>query len=247
MIVNRINKAVILAAGLGSRLKPLTNTAPKCLTLIDGESITQHTLDILEKNGIKETIILIGYLGNMIVKEIGFQYRKMKISYLWNHIYNKTNTMYSLWLAKKYLEQGIILIEGDTLFEEALISGVLAREKEKTFWIVEQFTRKHEGSMEIVNQDERIIELQMVYEQLVEYRDNYFKSAGILKITSEYGKKLSKWLKQDVENGNINIYYDLVIAKHLSDSPIYIHDITDLKWAQLDNLNDLKRMEQIFK
>lgn len=246
-MVNRIDKAVILAAGLGSRLKPLTNTAPKCLTLVDGQSITQHTLDILEKNGIKETVILIGYLGNMIAKKIGSQYRGMKISYLWNHIYSKTNTMYSLWLANKYLEQGIILIEGDTLFEEILISGALARETGKTFWIVEQFTSQYEGSMEIVDQDKRIIELRMVHGQLAEYRNNYFKSAGILKITSEYGKKLSKWLKQDVENGNINIYYDLVIAKHLSDSPIYIHDITGLKWAQLDNLNDLKRMERIFR
>jgi 2,3-bisphosphoglycerate-independent phosphoglycerate mutase len=244
--MGEIKKAIILAAGLGSRLKPLTDEIPKCLTEVNGRPIIEQTIEILEKNGIQETLIVIGYLGDVVINKVGSRHRNMKVSYLWNEIYDETNTMYSLWLARKYLEDGAILIEGDTFFEEALIRGVLERKKDKTFWIADRFRREYEGSMSITNKNGRIIDIRIVRGQLAQYEDNYYKSTGILKITSEYGIKFSQWLDEEIKKGNVNIYYDLVIAKHLRDYPIYVYDITGLKWAELDSLDDLRRVEKIF-
>ena len=109
--MSQIKKAVILAAGLGSRLKPLTEEIPKCLTEVNGRAILEHILNILERNGIEETVIVIGHLGNAVIDKIGHKYHHMKITYIWNEVYEKTNSMYSAWLAREYLEQGALLIE----------------------------------------------------------------------------------------------------------------------------------------
>ena len=241
-----IKKAIVLAAGLGSRLKPLTEEIPKCLTEVNGKAILEHTLKILEGNGIDETVIVVGYLGNVVIDKIGYKYGNMKITYLWNEVYDKTNSMYSAWLAREYLEQGAILIEGDTVFEEALIKKVLQTPQDKTFWVGDRFTREYMGSMSTVDNKNRIIDLKIVRAELIEYRDNYYKSTGILKLTPEYGKLFSQWLNNDVQKGNVQIYYDIVIGNHLEDAPIYICDITGDIWNEIDSLDDLRKTERIF-
>ena len=245
--MKKIENAIILAAGLGSRLQPLTSEVPKCLTEINGKSIINNTLEILEKNGIKETVIVIGYLGDVVKKKIGNKYRNMKISYIWNNKYQETNSMYSVWLAKNYLKKGVILIEGDTIFEETLISYLLDSNDEKTLWVVDKFSNKYRGSMSIVDNNQRIKEIKIVREELNKYQENYFKSTGVIKITPSYGILFEKWLDKDVNENNVQIYFDLVIAKHLNEEPIHIYDFSGGRWSEIDNMDDLHLAEQIFK
>jgi choline kinase len=73
-VESKIKNCVILAAGLGVRLKPLTDEEPKCLTEIGGKTILEQTLEVLEKNGIQETVIVVGYLGDVVIKKIGIIY-----------------------------------------------------------------------------------------------------------------------------------------------------------------------------
>ena len=102
--------------------------------------------------------------------------------------------------------------------------------------------------MAITNKEGRIIDLKIVRGKLNEYKSNFFKSTGVLKITSRYGKLFSEWLDSDVQKGNVSIYYDLVIAKHLKEYPIYIFDVGDkARWAEIDNFNDLRIAENIFR
>ena len=248
IVKNKIKNCVILAAGLGVRLKPLTDEEPKCLTEVCGRTILKQNLEVLEKNGIKETVIVVGYLGDVIINRIGSKYKSMEITYIWNRIYDKTNSMYSAWLARKYLEKGSILIEGDTIFEESLIKELLDMPGENTYWAESIFTEKYNGSMATTDKDKRIINVEIVRGRLKEYKSNFFKSTGVLKITPEYGRDFSRWLSDDVKKGNVSIYYDLVIAKHLDDRPIYVCDITKkARWAEIDNFDDLKAAENIFK
>ena len=244
--MSSIKKAIILVAGLGSRLRPLTDEMPKCLTEVNGEPILLRALEILERNGIDETVIVVGYMGKNVIDKFGSNYGNMKLSYLWNEIYDETNSMYSAWLAREYLEKGAILIEGDTVFEEALIKVALETDEKKAYWILDRFSPEYEGSMSITDTVGRIIDLKIVRGKLKEYPDNYFKSTGIVKITSEYGKLFSKWLEEDVKAGNVQIYYDMVIAKHLKDAPIYTCDISGREWIEIDSFEDLKKTEKIF-
>jgi hypothetical protein len=86
-----------------------------------------------------------------------------------------------------------------------------------------------------------------VRERLAKYEDNQYKSTGVLKITSEYGELFSQWLDDDVQRGEVQIYYDIVIARHLEDAPIYIFDVTGSKWVEIDNLDDLRLAEAEFR
>ncbi len=243
----QINTAVILVAGLGSRLKPLTDEVPKCLTEVNGRSILERTLDALVQNGFKKVVIVVGYLGKVIVQKIGTRFGPLEIEYIWNEVYDETNSMYSAWLARTYLQEGALLIEGDTLYEQNILRRVLQTPADKTYWVVNRFTPEFLGSMSIADSEGRIRQLEIVRERLVEYQENQYKSTGILKIAPEYGKLFSGWLDEDVRQGQVQIYYDMVIAKHLEDEPIYVFDITGSKWVEVDSFDDLRIAEAQFR
>jgi len=251
---NLIKTAIILVAGFGSRLMPLTETIPKCLVQVKGKPILVNTLDNLEKNGIKEVILVIGHLGDVIKAAIGKNYRGIDIKYITSEEYKTTNSMYSLWLAREYLKKGSLIIEGDSVSEEGLIKKALSLDSKKSHWILDTFTEEYDGSMSTSNDKGRIVELEVIKddpdkikEKLKDKSKKRWKSTGIVKITPEYGEKLVQWLDEEVENKNTNWYYDLVIAKHLNDVPLYVCDITSMKWFEIDNFDDLKRAETIFK
>lgn len=238
--------AIILAAGMGTRLRPITNTIPKCLIEVNGESILKRVLKSLSNRGIKEVVIVVGYLGQKIIDRFGDQYGGIKLTYIRNTVYDKTNSMYSVWLARKYLQKGTILIEGDVVFEESFIQMMLETNTNRSYWIVDKFKPEYDGCMLVANEQNRILNLKIVEYQVGQRYSNCYKSTGILKITPEYGKILSKWLTQEENQVNTNIYYDLVIAKHLSELPIYIQYIGTKKWIEIDTVKDLRRSEELF-
>lgn len=241
-----IENCVILAAGLGSRLRNLTNNKPKCLIEVNGISILEHTLASLESAGIKNTVIVVGYLANAIKVQIGYCYERMAVSYITNEIYSQTNSMYSAWLARETLEKGSLLIEGDTIFDERLIRKALESDESRSYWVLDQFRPEHDGCLCIGKPNSPIQKQMIVREKLPEYKDTFFKSTGVLKLTSEYGKLFSKWLTEAIRENDVNIYYDLVIGRHLEDYPLYILDVTGVRWFEIDTQEDLLRAEEIF-
>ena len=241
-----MKRAIILVAGFGSRLRPLTEEEPKCLTEIRGEPILLRTLEVLEKRGVREAAVVIGYMGDKIIEKIGTKIDNLSIKYIKNDIYDRTNSMYSLWLARDFLEKGAIVIEGDCVFEEDVIERALEY-KGTSVWVADRFTREMDGSMSTTDDSGRITEVRIVREKLKEYKDNYFKSAGIVKVMPDLGNKFSKWLDEDVKKGNINIYYDLVLAKHINEHSIFVCNITGLKWFEIDDLKDLENAERMFQ
>ena len=241
-----INKAIILAAGMGTRLKELTQDKPKCLVKVNGKEILRSNLEKLERNGITEAVILVGYLANKIEETFGESFGNMKLTYVESKRYMETNNMYSLWLARQHLSDGALLMEGDVVFEEEIIQKALTTDADKSFWVVDKFTEELDGCMSTTDMDNRIIDLRIVREKLPEYKSNYHKSVGILKITPKYGQEFSRWLDEDVQAGNVKIYYDLVLQRRLHQLPLYVCSINGLKWFEIDNQEDLKKAEEIF-
>lgn len=241
-----IKNCVILTAGLGSRLGDLTESKPKCLLEIEGVSILERTLCSLEKNGIERTVIVIGYLGYIIRDKFGSQYAGTSLTYINNDIFSETNSMYSTWLARDYLEDGSLLIEGDTIFEEALIRKALNSDAGKAYWVLDRFRPEHDGSLCVGKPDEPIEQQMIVRDKLPEYKDTYFKSTGVVKITADYGKLFSIWLDNAVKQDDVKIYYDTVISRHLGDFPIYVLDIAGLRWIEVDTQQDLLAAQELF-
>jgi len=121
-----VRKAIILAAGIGSRLCPFTEHTPKCLAPINGVPILVNMLTHLSDVGVEETIIVVGYLKEKIYDKVGGSFNGMKISYIESDRYATTNNIYSLWLAREHLTEDVILLESDVFFERMLLDHMFA-------------------------------------------------------------------------------------------------------------------------
>ncbi len=119
-------KAVILAAGIAFRLRPLTDNIPKCLLKLGGKSILERTIDNLINNSIEELIIVTGYLEEKIKSFINQSYPSLKVTYIFNDVYDSTNNIYSLWLVKDYIKAtNILLMDSDIIFDRRIVELLL--------------------------------------------------------------------------------------------------------------------------
>ena len=114
-------KAIILAAGMGTRLRPITRTIPKCLVQVNSKPILEHQLDSLLLAGVREVVLVVGHLAELLSEKYGTSYGGMNIHYVENRIYDRTNNIYSLWLARQHLNSQVLLLEGDLVFEPELL------------------------------------------------------------------------------------------------------------------------------
>lgn len=123
--------AVILAAGISSRLRPLTNAVPKCLLTLGGKPLLQRNLEILERNGIEECVIVTGYLREMIEGFVGSLNPHMTVTYVHNAEFANTNNNSSLWLTKEAVHnRSMLLMDGDILFHAGIMENLLGSSHE---------------------------------------------------------------------------------------------------------------------
>ena len=119
-------KAIILAAGMASRLRPLTDHKPKCLLEIGKQCLLGRAIEGLIFNGIREVVIVTGYLQEQIIEFVQGHYPDLKVEYIYNEKYASTNNIYSLWLTKdKIRGERILLLDSDILFDPLLVKAVL--------------------------------------------------------------------------------------------------------------------------
>lgn len=242
-----MKKAIILAAGMGLRLNPVTNNTPKCLIDVNGKSILKRELECLEQNGIEETVIVIGYKAEKIIDAIGGHFGKMEIWYIENRLFNKTNNIYSLWLAKEQLKDGCVLIEGDVIFENEILTNLLKTDKDKSFWVVDKFSEGMNGCMLTTrNNGSEIRSIKIVRGGTKGIKPNCFKSVGVLKLTPDFGVLFGRRLDDYIRKGIVDVYYDIVLADHVGKSPVYACPVNGLKWFEIDDANDLQKAREMF-
>jgi choline kinase len=118
-------RAVILVAGIGSRLGERTAELPKCLVEVAGVPIVQNAVERLETVGIQEAILVTGYREEAVRERLGTRFGRMRISYRSNHAYRRTNTSCSLFLGLQDVEDDVVVLEGDVFFEQRVLDEAL--------------------------------------------------------------------------------------------------------------------------
>lgn len=119
--------AVILAAGIASRLRPLTNNLPKSLLEVGGKALLQRNLESLKQSGIRRIVLVTGYLHEMIESFVLSLNLGLDTEFIYNPVFDQTNNNYSLWLSRPALSgQGIILLDADILFDQQILARLLA-------------------------------------------------------------------------------------------------------------------------
>ena len=112
-----VSTAVLLAAGTGSRLKPLTDDAPKCLSEVNGITILQRLIQSLSEHGFTRLVIVVGYLGHRVRDFLNERNDELEIEFVTNPRYATTNNLYSLWLARLSIDEPCLLLESDVVFD----------------------------------------------------------------------------------------------------------------------------------
>lgn len=240
-------KAIILAAGSGTRLKPITDTMPKCLIEIGDRTLLEHSLDNLKQNGIKEVLLVIGYLGEMIKNKIGADYKGMNIRYVENKKYSTTGHAYSLYTTKGLVEDDALLIEGDLLYEPDAIKFLLDQPVDNVILTtgisgsgdeVPIYVDKNDN-LAYLKHPQRDMVINVKGEKLIG------ELVGIVKFSKEFLNEVYKEAEKAYVEGHKDQYYEETIFSASKSIPIKCSFKKQLTWIEIDNEEDLNKARNI--
>lgn len=242
-------QALILAAGMGKRLKELTQNNTKCMVKVNGIRLIDRVLDQLVKLGLKRTVLVTGYEGAKLRKHVGRKWQGMKIDYVDNPIYDKTNNIYSLALAADELvKDDTLLIESDLIFEDAIFKKVL-KDPHPNVAVVDAFKSWMDGTCVTIDEDNLIKRFvpkkDFVYEEI----PSYYKTVNIYKFSKEFSRQdYVPFLKAYSKALGDNEYYEQVLrVVTLLDKPLmHALPLSGEKWYEIDDTQDLDIAESMF-
>ena len=231
-------KAVILAAGIASRLRPLTDDTPKCLLKVGEKSILELTIDNIIANNIDAVIIVTGYLEEKIKNFTSKKYPDLSVTYIYNEVYGSTNNIYSLWLTKESLSgDEMLLMDSDIIFDKEIITKLLASKYESCLALKRHNVQDEEIKVK-AGENGRVLEIG----KDVKLQDATGESIGIEKFGVETLKELFTIIERKiVVEKNVNQFYEAAFQE-LADNGtnIYTVDTTDYICMEIDTAADLE-------
>ncbi len=234
-------KAIILAAGKGKRIGSITDKKPKALLKVNNKPILAYQIDALIKNGITEIIICIGYLYKIIEEFCKKNYPHISIKFIYNKRYEFTNNMYSFYLAREYLDEDIILMNGDVVFDERIIKKIIETPGNL---VPAEKNAYNEESMKIkLDKEGCIIDIAKTI------TDGYGCSIDIYKFLKEDVEKIKDEMIRIIEKENIGDVWTEIMLQNLFNKKEILAkplDIEDMKWCEIDNIEDLNKAELMF-
>jgi histidinol-phosphate/aromatic aminotransferase/cobyric acid decarboxylase-like protein/choline kinase len=242
-------QAIILAAGMGNRLGKFTKNNTKCMLCINGKTLAERALDALDDAGIRKCIFVVGYKKENVIAFLGNKYKNVEITYVANDIYDRTNNIYSLYLAKDYLLQDdTFLLESDLIFESRLISDML-NDSEPTIAAVARFEAWMDGTVVQLTEDMGIAAF--IPKKLFNFVDidSYYKTVNIYKFSLDFSRNTYVPFLEAYSHamGN-NEYYEQVlrVIATLDKSELKAFVLTGQKWYEIDDVQDKTIAETIF-
>lgn len=243
-------QAIILAAGMGKRLGELTKNNTKCMVEVNGIRLIDRMITQLSKFNLNRLVIVVGYEGKKLIDYIGHRYDDiLKIEYINNPIYDRTNNIYSLALAKEELcKDDTILLESDLIFEDRMLE-LLINHRDPDLALVAKYETWMDGTMVCVDNDRNITNFVPKEAFCYENADVYYKTVNIYKFSSEFSKyQYVPFLEAYCRVMGNNEYYEQVlrILLHLHSSTLKALPITNEKWYEIDDVQDLDIAYTIF-
>ena len=243
-------QAVILAAGMGRRLGELTKGNTKCMVEVNGVTLIDRLLGQLTKLNLKKVVIVVGYEGDKLINYIGDRFAdKLNIEFINNPIYDKTNNIYSLALTREYLvEDDTILLESDLIFDDKMFSLILDNPY-PNLALVAKYQTWMDGTMVRIDEDCNIINF--ITKKAFKYSDVdlYYKTVNIYKFSKEFMvNKYLPFLDAYCSALGNNEYYEQVLRVicMLENSELKALPITNEKWYEIDDIQDLNIAEALF-
>jgi len=244
-----VRRAVILAAGKGTRLQPLTEDMPKCLVEVGGQALLERALHALATNGVSEAVVVIGYGGNVIQERLGESFAGLDIRYVDAPDFATTNNIRSLWDARDYLDEDVLLLEADVVFDPAVLGALLAEPGSGA--AVAPFRSPLSGT--VVHRDDRgcVTSFTLGADQ-----GPRFDAASALKTVNIYllraallREQVVPRLDRAIEAGEVGRYYETVLQDCVADGSVRdlaAVDVSASRWYEIDDHRDLDAAEFLF-
>ena len=242
-------QAIILAAGMGKRLGEYTEANTKCMVPVNGTKLIDRALLQLSRLNLSRVVIVVGYEGQKLMDYLGNEVNGLNIEYVVNPIYDKTNNIYSLALAKeKMQEDDTLLLESDLIFEDGMLN-LLLNNPFPNLALVAKYETWMDGTMVCIDSENNIVNF--VTKAAFNYHnvDQYYKTVNIYKFSKEFATtKYVPFLEAYTKSVGNNEYYENVlrIISFLNSHDLKALPVGNLKWYEIDDKQDLDIAEALF-
>jgi choline kinase len=226
-----VTKAIILAAGVGSRLRPLTDDVPKCLLDVGGRTILDHQIASLERNGITDFVMVVGYHADRIRTRLGGRAR-----YIENERYEHTNSLYSLWLARDELASGTLILNSDVL-ALPLAFGRLLESPAPDAILVERGEAFEPEDMKVTLNGSVVVD----FGKDLAAERAHAHNVGVAKFSGDGGSRLAGCLQRMVAAGHENDWAPAAFKEFARHWPLVAVGTDGLPWIEIDYVDDLTR------
>jgi choline kinase len=237
-------KAVILAAGVASRLRPLTNNTPKCLLKVGSKSILELAIENLVENKIFDLVIVTGYLENQIRDLLKIRFPELNITLYYNELYNSTNNIYSLWLARDaFHEDEMLLMDSDIVFDKRIIAKLFNSGYKSCLALKRHDVLDEEIKVRTDNNG-RVLEIS----KEINPSEAAGESVGIELFSKELLRELFSVIDRIVNiEKNVNQFYEAAFQQLINNNhDIYAVDITEYFCTEIDTAEDLKIAGELY-
>lgn len=242
-------QAIILAAGMGKRLKELTQNNTKCMVKVNGVTLIDRMLHQIDNQHLSRIIIVIGYEGQKLIDYINTLDIKTPIIFVNNPIYDKTNNIYSLALAKDWLcKEDTLLFESDLIFEDAALQAIVDDPRE-TLALVDKYESWMDGTCVKLSEDDSIEAFVPGKKFKFDEIKDYYKTVNIYKFSKSFSEShYVPFLEAYQSALGENEYYEQVlrVITMLDDPGIKAKRLEGQKWYEIDDIQDLDIAESIF-
>ena len=242
-------QAIILAAGMGKRLGELTKNNTKCMVEVDGVRLIERALRILDRKNLNRIILVVGYQHENLMAFVNSLGIQTQIGFIINEVYDKSNNIFSLSLAKEQMiEDDTLLLESDLIFEERLID-MLLEDKRDSLELVDKFESWMDGTCIVVDQDDNITDF--IPGKLLQYREKeqYYKTVNIYKFGADFSKNVYvPFLETYAKVMGNNEYYEAVIKLILllDKNTMKAKRLQGELWYEIDDIQDLDIAQTLF-
>jgi len=243
-------QAIILAAGMGKRLGEYTKNNTKCMVEVNGIKLIDRAITQLAHFHLSRLVIVIGYKGNELKEYIGHRYDDvLKIEYIVNSVYDKTNNIYSLALAKDELcKDDTILLESDIIFEDSVLQKLI-KDPYPNLALVDKYQSWMDGTMVTINENNEIENFINKSSFRYQDKDSYYKTVNLYKFSKEFSTGVYvPFLEAYCKVMGNNQYYEEVlrVLTVIHQSSLHALPLQDDKWYEIDDVQDLDIASTLF-
>ena len=235
---------------MGRRLGELTDDNTKCMLSVNGMKLIDRTLTCLSEVGVTKLIMVVGYKAQNVIDYVGYRYKDIEITYIENHMYNKTNNIYSLYLAKDHLlADDTLLLESDLIYETSVVRRLVENDY-PNLALVDKYESWMDGTVVTLDEENRINNF--ISKNYFKYSDidQYYKTVNIYKFSKEFSQThYVPFLEAYCHALGRNEYYEQVlkVITLLDDSPLRALPLNGEKWYEIDDIQDLDIASGMFE